>query len=382
MNAELKEHKIELNVVTVEGGQPIAIGAELQLAKYGLDGSDLPSIIQLANSIDPLDRNSVMKFGNEIADHAGQYADDLLGQVRNKDLDEAGQKLTQVVNIAKRLNITPLSNERSKIPFIGPYIDRLKVGSSNIMGQFETTKEQIDRLISEIDTTQTGLSARNQSLDAMFLAVKEESRLLGMHIVAGKQKIAQMQSMANKMTDQQDNPAAVQELSDINALIANLDIRVGNLQALQQSAIQTLPQIRILQNSNQVLVDKFYSIKSVTVPAWKRQFMLALGLNEQKNAVELANTIDDATNDLLRRNAELLYRNAVATTRANQRLVIDVDTLQKVQDTLIQTVQEVIQIQKDGVAQRKDAETKIGAMRLSLQQQLISNQNKPAQLAS
>ena len=381
MNTKVSEKAITLNGIVLDSSdqKPIALGSELELAKYGLDVEDLPVIRQMADSINPLDRNSVLEFGQEIADHAGQYADDLLSQVRNKDLEEAGQKLGQVVGIAKQLNISPLSNTRSRVPFIGQYIDRLKVGSSKIMGQFETTKEQIDRLITEIEVTQTGLGSRNNSLDLMFSAVKDENRLLGLHIAAGKVRLKELQEMADGLAVDVDNPAKVQEFADLNALIANLDIRIGNLQALQQSAIQTLPQIRILQNSNQVLVDKFHSIKAVTIPAWKRQFMLALGLNEQKNAVQLANTIDDTTNDLLRRNAELLHHNAVATTKANQRLVIDVDTLQKVQDSLINTVQEVIQIQKDGVSQRRDAEIKIGAMRLSLQQKLTNKQ--PAKLA-
>ena len=119
-----------------------------------------------------------------------------------------------------------------------------------------------------------------------------------------------------------------------------------------------------------MLVDKFHTIREITVPAWKRQFMLALTLNEQRNAVQLATKIDDTTNDLLKRNAELLHRNSVETAKANQRLVIDVDTLQKVQATLIQTVEDVIKIQREGVAQRKAAEKEIQGMRLDLQKRL------------
>lgn len=156
----------------------------------------------------------------------------------------------------------------------------------------------------------------------------------------------------------------------MDALISNLDKRIGDLTALQQSAMQSLPTIRMIQANNQMLVDKFHTIREITVPAWKRQFMLALTLNEQRNAVQLATKIDDTTNDLLKRNAELLHRNSVETAKANQRLVIDVDTLQKVQATLIQTVEDVIKIQREGVAQRKAAEKEIQGMRLDLQKRL------------
>jgi uncharacterized protein YaaN involved in tellurite resistance len=126
----------------------------------------------------------------------------------------------------------------------------------------------------------------------------------------------------------------------------------------------------MIQANNQMLVDKFHTIREITVPAWKRQFMLALTLNEQRNAVQLATKIDDTTNDLLKRNAELLHRNSVETAKANQRLVIDVDTLQKVQATLIQTVEDVIKIQREGAAHRKAAEKEIQGMRVDLKKRL------------
>ena len=128
-----------------------------------------------------------------------------------------------------------------------------------------------------------------------------------------------------------------------------------------------------------MLVDKFHTIREITVPTWKRQFMLALTLDEQENAVTLAREIDDTTNSLLKRNAELLHSNSVATAKANQRLVIDVETLKTVQDTLIKTVGEVIQIQRQGAEQRKAAERQIGKMREDLKRQLISDRTDTRQ---
>lgn len=120
-----------------------------------------------------------------------------------------------------------------------------------------------------------------------------------------------------------------------------------------------------------MLVDKFYAIKNITLPAWKNQISLALSLNEQKNSVELANTIDDATNELLRRNAELLHDNSVKTAKANQRAVIDVETLEHVQNTLIKTVNDVIQIQKEGMQQRVQATEKLKSLQSNLNQLVI-----------
>lgn len=305
-----------------------------------------------------------------MAEHTSSYADSLLDQVRNSDLDDAGAKLSEVVAVAQSLNVSAFSNRRSRIPVIGPLIDKVTLRGKSVLGQFDTTRAN-RKLVAEVDQTQAGISARNTGLESMFVAVREEHRLLGIHIAAGKQRLAELQTHVSQLRANIGNdPARLQQVADLDALISNLDKRIGDLTALQQSAMQSLPTIRMIQANNQMLVDKFHTIREITVPAWKRQFMLALTLNEQRNAVQLATKIDDTTNDLLKRNAELLHRNSVETAKANQRLVIDVDTLQKVQATLIQTVEDVIKIQREGVAQRKAAEKEIQGMRIDLQKRL------------
>lgn len=337
----------------------------------GLQSADLVEIEQVAQRIQANNPASVSEFGRDVADHTSSYADSLLDQVRNSDLDAAGAKLTEVVTIARGLNIGALSDRRSRLPIIGPLIDKVRLKSSNVMGQFDTTREQIDNLITEVQTTQSSVATRNLALGEMFQAVREEHRLLGVHIAAGKVRLAALSADADQLRGSIGNhPGRVQELADLDAMISNLDKRIGDLMALQHSAMQSLPTIRMIQANNQMLVDKFHTIREITVPAWKRQFMLALSLNEQRNAVQLATTIDDTTNDLLRRNSELLYRNSVETARANQRMVIDVDTLKEVQNNLIKTVEDTIRIQNEGVQVRKAAEKQIQAMRGDLRNKL------------
>lgn len=340
------------------------------LTTLGLKSEDMPEVRQIADRIQTNNPLSVSEFGRDVAEHTSRYADGLLDQIRNRDLEAAGEKLTQVVGIARALNVNALSDRRSKLPLIGPWLDKMKLSANNFMGQFDTTKQQIEALVSEVEFSQKGLSQRNLTLDDMFASVQAEHRLLGLHIAAGKVRLQELREQTAQMRAQPLSPTGVQQIADLDALVANLDKRIGDLQALQHSALQSLPTIRMIQANNQMLVDKFHTIREITVPAWKRQFMLALTLNEQRNSVQLATTIDDATNDLLRRNADLLHRNSVETARANQRLVIDVDTLQQVQNTLIKTVEDVIKIQQDGVSQRRAAEKQIETMRTELQTKL------------
>ena len=349
------------------------------LEALGLKETDVADIQSVAQRIQPNNPLSVAEFGRDVAEHASRYADGLLDQVRNSDLDETGAKLTQVVNIARSLNVGALSDRRSRIPVVGRFIDKFKLRATNFVGQFDSTREQVENLINEVQFTQTSIATRNEGLQDMFDSVREEHRMLGVHIAAGKVRLAELKALAVEQRASLGNdPGRVQELADLESLTANLDKRIGDLTALQHSAMQSLPTIRLIQTNNQMLVDKFHTIREITVPAWKRQFMLALSLNEQRNAVQLATTIDDTTNDLLRRNAELLHHNSVETAKSNQRLVIDVATLQKVQDTLITTVQDVIRIQSEGVEQRRQAERQIEAMRVDLRAKLTRQNPKEA----
>lgn len=350
-----------------------------KLAELGLHASDAAEILSVAQRINLDAPSTVAEFGRDVAEHTSQYADSLLDQVQNTDLDDAGAKLAQVVSVARALNLGPLSNQRSRIPVIGGFIDKMRLKGGDLMGRFDTTRVQIEKLLTEVQTTQVGLVERNRSLESMYSAVVEEHRMLGIHVVAGRLRLHDLSLHSDELRPQVGNdPSKLQRLADHDALIANLEKRVGDLTVLQQNAFQSLPSIRIIQSNNQLLIDKFHTIREVTVPAWKRQFVLLLSLNEQRNAVDLADTIDNTTNDLLKSNAALLHRNSVETAEANQRLVIDVETLQKVQNTLIQTVDDVLKIQREGVQKRADATKQIEAMRRDLQARLLQGPADPS----
>ena len=344
------------------------------LKEIGVTPADKENVLAVASHIDTHNTLAIADFGKEVAEKTSLYMDDLLNEVSNKDLNVAGEKLTQVVIKARGINVSSLENRFSKFPIIGPYLGRLATKvTGSFMHEFNTTKAQIDSLVDEVEATQERLKKRNQTLEIMFGAVKDEFQLLGVYIAAGKIKLDEINREIEPLKKAKLSPQEAQELADLKSLSSNLDIRIGSLMALQQSALQTLPQIRVVQTSNMVLVDKYHTIKNVTVPAWKRQFMLAISLNEQKNAVSLAKTIDDTTNELLRHNADLLYTNATETATANQRLVIDLESLRYVNNALIKTVEDVIKIQSEGQTARMKAESELLTMRKDLQARLISS---------
>ena len=339
---------------------------QLNLQEIGLQDSDFNEVMNAHKELAVMNHNAVAEYGKNIATKTSTYTDELLDLVQNKDLDTTGQKLNQVVQVAQQLNTQSILNKKKSSGFFGGLINKMKGAKQNFDQHFSSTKEQIDVLVKEIETSQTGLKARVDTLDKMFHGVQDEYKQLGIYIAAGKLKEQEIQHDISTLTGQPQDQATVQKVYDLNHLANNLEKRVSDLQVLQQSAMQTLPMIRIIQSNNLMLVDKFYAIKNITLPAWKNQISLAISLNEQKNSVQLANSIDDATNELLKRNADLLHQNSVDTAKANQRSVIDIETLEHVQNTLIKTVNDVIQVQKEGMQKRAEATTRLRALQENL----------------
>ena len=345
----------------------------LNLKELGLQTQDFKEVMDAHKELAEISTTAVAEYGKNIANKTSTYTDELLNLVQNKDLDTTGQKLNQVVQVAQQLNTTSILNKSKNSGFFGGLLSKFKSAKQGFDQHFNTTKEQIDVLVKEIESSQSGLKARVGTLDKMFDAVQEEYKQLGIYIAAGHLKQQDIQQQMAHLTVQEQDQKTTQQMYDLNHVANNLEKRVSDLQVLQQSAMQTLPMIRIIQSNNLMLVDKFYAIKNITLPAWKNQISLAISLQEQQNSVQLAKAIDDTTNELLRRNAELLHQNSVDTAKANQRSVIDVETLEHVQNTLINTVNDVIQIQKEGMQKRAEATVRLRALQDNLNHLVLEN---------
>ena len=334
------------------------------------EGSDVNKIraevAKIAQSFDPRRADAIHTLGSQSGAKVVQYSDKLLSQVKSKDLEGLGDNLNEVVLLAKGINISSLvDSSKSKIPLIGGLIDSFKMNKEKVLGRYESLSKQIEKLVKEMQGSQVRLANRIQDLEKVYTFNVEEYHTLECYILVGEVKIEELRA---EIADRQAAPAATnpmeaQAISNLQDVLNRLEKRVHDLRTMQMVAVQTAPMIRMVQSNNQLLIDKFRNLQELTIPSWKKQFTLAVALIEQQKAVELTQKIDDTTNDLMRRNAELLKQNSVNTARANQRAVVDIETLEYVQQTLISTIEEVEQIQRDGEQARADAVIKMESMK-------------------
>ena len=341
---------------------------DASLQALGLVREDLPRIVEIGRSLEDIRPGNLQVFGRDAAAKTAAFSSQLLDQVRNRDLDASGDKLGEVVRIARTLNLDALT-QRSKVPVIGGLIDKLRASKGELVQKFSDTNRQIEQLLGDVGGQQALMGQRVGEFDRMHEIVREERHALGLHIAAGKQRLDQLRLEQLQNVGTEDPQLRIRQ-NELDNAIRLLDKRVGDLRVMQHAADQSLPMIRLIQANAIQLIEKFNTVRDITIPSWKRQFAIQLSLSEQKNAVELSNAIDDATNDLMRRNADLMRQTSVETAKANQRAVIDVATLRHAHDQLIATVEEVRSIHRDGMQQRQQAEVELARLRDEVQQRL------------
>lgn len=341
-----------------------------RLQEAGTDTAKLrQEVAKIAQGFDPRRPDAIFTLGSQSGAKVVEYSDKLLSQVKSKDIDGLGENLNEVVLLAKGINISGLvDSSRSKIPLIGGFLDSFKMSKEKILGKYNTLSQQIEKLVVEMKMTQVRLANRVQDLEKVYVFNVDEYHALECYILVGEIKA---EELAAEITTRKEAPAATnpmeaQAISTLQDTHDRLNKRVHDLRTMQMVAVQTAPMIRMVQKNNQLLIDKFRNLQELTIPSWKKQFTLAISLIEQQKAVELAQKIDDTTNDLMRKNADLLKQNSINTARANQRAVVDIETLEHVQQTLISTIEEVEQIQRDGEQSRSDAVTRMESMKSEL----------------
>jgi uncharacterized protein YaaN involved in tellurite resistance len=338
--------------------------------------ADEDRVEDLAASIDIYSPRSILEFGGAVAEATSRYTDDILSKARASDLDETGKTLTDIVMTAQDCDISSLDNPMGRLPLIGEALKFLSRGKERAVARFDSVKIQIDKLVASVEATANRMERQDRDYTAIYKGIRDEHAQLGLHIQAIEQRLVEVERERD-MLKQSVDMEEIEKAAVMEAACQFLAKRKDDLVVLQHAAMQSLPMVRILQSNNLALIDKFTTIRTLTLPAWKRTFLLTLTLDEQKQAAGLANAIDDATNSMMKRNAELLKQNSVAVAKANQRLVIDVETLKSVHENVVQTLDEVRTIHLEGQATRSKALSELGRLRAEMSG-AVKSLTKPA----
>ena len=359
----------------------VKVEPEKEIAKVtqqveALTPAEVQKVQSIKDGINLMDSSTPLTFGAPAQKEIAQFSDSILNKVRTKDSGQVGELLTDLVSKVKGFDTTEKKSFLSSIPIIGSLVDKA-----------EDIKSGYDKLSTHDDRIQQGLENSNVKLmeDVVMFDTLYEKNLgyfkeLQLYIRAGEEKLEEMRTITlpklKAQAAEKNDPMAVQVVNDFEQSVDRFEKKIHDLKISKTLAIQTAPQIRLIQNNDRVLIDRVQSALYHTIPLWKNQMVIALGLTRQQEVIAMQRAVADATNDLLKRNAEMLKQNSIDTAKANERGIVDIDTVKKVNEDLISTIEETMRIQQEGRQRRAAAEKELIAIEGRLKDALLKNANR------
>ena len=325
------------------------------------------------NSIDLIDSQAVLQYGVGAQRNISSFSDNILTQVRSKDSGYVGELMSDLVLKVKEVDVDGLDEGfLDKLPFLKNASRAVK----KFMQRYEKLEVQIDRIEQQLDQARMQMLKDITMFDGLYEKNLEYFRELQIYIAAGEEKLKELQEITlpqlHAEATAKGDAMSAQVVRDFEDTVNRFEKKIHDLKLSKAVAIQTAPQIRLIQNNDKMLVDKIQTAILSTIPLWKSQIVIALGLHRQESVLKMQRSVSDATNTLLTKNAELLRQNSTEVARESERGIVDLETLKKVNADLISTIEETIKIQQEGRAARQNAETELLSIEQKLKEALLT----------
>ena len=328
---------------------------------------------KLAEQIDPKNHQEMISYGTQAQSKLLTFSNHMLEHVQKKDLGEVGGIISDLMKRFNEVNPDELNQEKKTL--IGRMFGKASGSIQEVLSKYQKTGAQIDRISVKLEGSKNVLLSDIDMLDQLYENNKEYFSALNVYIAAGELKLEELyqttipalKSEAEASNDQMK----FQEVHDMLQFADRLDKRLHDLKLSREITIQSAPQIRLIQNTNQALVEKIQSSIMTAIPLWKNQEGMDATCMYQRNAVEAQKQVSKTTNDLLLKNAEMLKTNTIETAKENERGIIDIETLKITQANIITTLEETLKIQEEGRNKRRQAEHELASMETDLRQKLL-----------
>jgi uncharacterized protein YaaN involved in tellurite resistance len=339
-----------------------------------LSPEEQKKVDDFAASIDLTNSNMVLLYGAGAQKKIADFSENALEHIKTKDLGEIGQMLSDVVGELKTMEV-----EEDK-GFLGIF---RKSGNrlSNMKAKYEKAESHINKVVKVLEGHQIQLLKDVATMDQMYELNLNYLKELSMYILAGKKKLKETMNTellaAVERANRSGLPEDTQAASDLANLCNRFEKKLHDLELTRMVSLQMAPQIRLIQNNDTVMSEKIQSTLVNTIPLWKTQMVLAVGLNHSTEAARAQRQVSDTTNELLKKNAQMLKMATIDTAKEAERGIVDMETLKSTNQTLISTLDEVLKIQEDGRERRREAQQELGRIEEELRQKLLYISQKP-----
>jgi len=331
-------------------------------------------VLDIAAQIDISDSQSIIQYGNLAQSDISKFSDTILDQIRAKDSGQVGEVLNELLGKVQEVNIDELDPNQKGFSF-SRLFGGFKREAQKFISRYDKISVQIEKIIDQLDRAKLQLIRDIATLDVMYEKNLEYLHQLDMYIMAGSLKLKELNDKVlpqlKEKASKSGDPVDAQKVKDMAELISRFEKKLHDLKLSRMIAIQTAPQIRLIQNNDQTLVEKIQSSIMNTIPLWKNQIAIAITMLRQQAALKLQRDVTNATNELLTRNSEMLKTSSIEIARENERGIVDMESLRKVNEDLIYTLEETLKIQQDGRQRRLQAEAELKNLENDIRRKLL-----------
>lgn len=361
LESELENETAEITAVAEKPAEP-------EWKEAALTEEEKKQVAQFASQIDLHNSNLVLQYGAGTQKKMADFSEKTLESVQTRDLGEIGDLLTGVVTELKDFDA---EEERGLLGFFKKSSNKLDV----LRVKYDKAENNVNKICKVLEGHQVQLLKDSAILDKMYEQNLTYFKELSMYILAGKQKLEEVQTKELPALIEKAQisglPEAAQEAKDLETLCSRFEKKLHDLELTRMISIQTAPQIRLVQNNDIMMVEKIQSTIVNTIPLWKSQMVLALGVEHSTQAAKAQRQVSDLTNELLKKNAEKLKTATIETAKESERGIVDMETLKTTNESLISTLDEVMRIQEEGKEKRKAAEEEMQRLEGELKQKLL-----------
>lgn len=334
-----------------------------------LTEAERKAVLDFSEKIDIRDSNLVMQYGAAAQKNIADFSANALGNVRTKDMGQIGDMISDLVVELKGFDA---SEERKGLRGL---FKKASKGAELMKAKYSRAEENVDNICRQLQGHQIQLMKDIEVLDQMYEKNLEYYKQLTMYILAGQQKLAKernetlpaLKAKAKASGLAEDAQAA----NDYSNMCLRFEKKLHDLELTRVVCLQMAPQIRMIQNNDTLMTEKIQTSLVNTIPLWKSQMVLALGLSHSQRAIEAQRQVSDMTNELLKKNADMLKMASIETAQEGERAIVDIETLQHTNRSLIETLDEVMKIQTEGAQKRAAAETELRRIEGELKQKLL-----------
>ena len=361
---------MEEAVKQLEAAPAAAAEATAEMDTSMLSAADRRAIEEFAQKIDLNNTDHVLLYGSDAQKKIADFSDSALATVRTNDTGEVGEMLVKLVN-----EIKGFGDSAEKPKGLGGLFWNAKKAVSDMQTKYDKVEVNVDAIASSLEGYQVQLLKDISLFNHLYDMNTEYFKELTMYILAGEKRLAEVRRTTleelKARAAQSGDAMDAQRANDMAANCDRFEKKLHDLKLTRQVALQMAPQIRLLQNNDSLLVERIQSTLSNTLPLWKSQIVIALGLHRSQEALKAQTAVTDMTNELLRKNAAALKTGTIETAREAERGILDLNTLVETNQSLIDTISEVMKIQDEGRAQRVEAEKQLVTMENELKQKLL-----------